>query len=190
MADGARRCVATEVDCGEWATGGVGCCRAYASDRNSGTMNVFVKPVTGAAEEKDLHPSVDDERPTSWSPDGRFLVIDRRPASRRGNPEVAIIPLTGEHKPVSFINAPYLTYVGQISPGWTLASLCFTRVRATGNLCDFFSVCEREVAGLHRRCAYPAMATRRPRTFLLSVRWCSRGRGSHCRQGLVYRRRY
>jgi len=47
----------------------------------TGPANVYVKPITGAAEEKALHPSPEDERPQSWSPDGRFLVIDSRPPS-------------------------------------------------------------------------------------------------------------
>jgi len=79
-------------------------------------MNVYIKAVTGAAEEKSLHSSIDDERPTSWSSDGKVLVIDRRPISRQGTTEVAIMSLTGDPTPVSFLNAPYLNYSGQLSP--------------------------------------------------------------------------
>jgi eukaryotic-like serine/threonine-protein kinase len=88
---------------------------AFASPRN-GNFNVYVKPASGVAEEKILHPSPDDERPQSWSPDGRFLVIDSRPLSRQGNAEVALLSLAGDHKPSSYLNVPYANYGGRISP--------------------------------------------------------------------------
>jgi len=88
---------------------------ALASTRN-GAFNVYVKPITGAAEEKPLHATSDDERPQSWSADGRFLVIDSRPESRQGNAEIAILPLTGDGKPFSYLNASYANAAGQLSP--------------------------------------------------------------------------
>jgi eukaryotic-like serine/threonine-protein kinase len=88
---------------------------AWASSR-SGAFNIYVKPLTGTAEDKPLHPTPDDERPQSWSPDGRFLVIDSRPQSRQGNAEIALLPLTEDGKPFSFLNVPYSNYDGQISP--------------------------------------------------------------------------
>jgi len=88
---------------------------AFASSR-TGSSNVYVKPITGAAEEKALHPSPEDERPQSWSEDGRFLVIDSRPQSRQGNAEIAILPLTGDGKLFSYLNASYTNSGGQASP--------------------------------------------------------------------------
>jgi eukaryotic-like serine/threonine-protein kinase len=88
---------------------------ALASSR-SGAFNIYAKPVTGAGEEKPLHPSPEDERPRSWSADGRFLVIDSRPQSRQGNAEVSILPLTGDGKPFSYLNASYANSDGQLSP--------------------------------------------------------------------------
>jgi Tol biopolymer transport system component len=56
---------------------------AFSSKRN-GTFNIFVRPVTGAAEERVLHASNEDERPQSVSPDGKNLFIDYRPQIRPG----------------------------------------------------------------------------------------------------------
>ena len=88
---------------------------ALASSR-SGAFNVYVKPISGAAEEKALHPNIEDERPQSWSPDGRFLILDSRPQSRQNSPEVAILPLTGDGKPFSYLKASYANSGGQLSP--------------------------------------------------------------------------
>ena len=88
---------------------------AFSSSR-SGPFNAYVKPITGATEEKQVHASPDDERPQSWSADGRFLILDRRPQSRQNNPEVSILPLTGDAKSSSYFNASYPNSGGQISP--------------------------------------------------------------------------
>ncbi|HXY11283.1 MAG TPA: protein kinase [Terriglobales bacterium] len=88
---------------------------AFTSSR-SGIFSLYVKPATGTAEEKLVRESPDDERPQSWSADGRYLVIDRRTASRQNIPQVAVLSLTGDRKTVPYVNAPYLNFSGQISP--------------------------------------------------------------------------
>jgi eukaryotic-like serine/threonine-protein kinase len=96
---------------------------AFSSARN-GTFNIFVKPVTGAAEETVLHLSNEDERPQSFSPDGKNLIIDYRPQTRLGTPEIALLPLTGERKVSSLLNVPYMNNTGKMSPDghWLLYS--------------------------------------------------------------------
>jgi eukaryotic-like serine/threonine-protein kinase len=88
---------------------------AFASTRN-GMFSVYAKPATGTAEEKLVDDSPDDERPQSWSADGRYLVIDSRPASRQNIAQVAVISLMGDHKAVPYLNTPYMNFGGQISP--------------------------------------------------------------------------
>jgi len=88
---------------------------AFTSSR-SGKFSVYVKPATGTAEEKLVNDSPDDERPQSWSADGRYLVIDSRPVSRQNIPQVSIISLMGDRKAVPYLNAPYPNFGGQISP--------------------------------------------------------------------------
>jgi Tol biopolymer transport system component len=88
---------------------------AFATSR-TGPFNMYLKPASGTTEEKAIHPSPDDERPQSWSPDGRYLVYDTRPTSRLGVAEIMILPLVGEQKPYSLLNAPYANSGGQVSP--------------------------------------------------------------------------
>jgi Tol biopolymer transport system component len=88
---------------------------ALASNRD-GAFNVYVKPVTGVAEEKAVHVTPEDERPMSWSADGRFLVIDSRLRSRQNRQEVSILPLAGDAKTHSYLNASYANSGGQLSP--------------------------------------------------------------------------
>ncbi|HXO36105.1 MAG TPA: protein kinase [Candidatus Acidoferrales bacterium] len=87
---------------------------AFSSSRR-GPFNVYVKPISGAAEERALHVTPEDERPQSWSPDGRFLILETRAQSRQNSPEISVLPLTGDSKPFSFLNASYANSGGQLS---------------------------------------------------------------------------
>ena len=88
---------------------------AFTSSR-SGNFNIFVKPASGAGEDQPVHPASDDERSQSWSPDGKYLVLDSRPQSRLNLAEITILPMTGDHKPYHYIDSPYSNYGGQVSP--------------------------------------------------------------------------
>jgi Tol biopolymer transport system component len=88
---------------------------AFASTK-SGPVNMYVKALIGGAEEKSIHTSPDDERPRSWSPDGKYLVYDRRATARRGVSEVMVLPLNGAGEPYSLLNTPYANQGGQVSP--------------------------------------------------------------------------
>ena len=88
---------------------------AFSSAR-TGTFNLYVKPATGAAEEQPLHATTDDERPQSWSPDGRYIVFDSRPQSRSGLPQIAILPMAGDRKPFLYLNSAHINSGGQVSP--------------------------------------------------------------------------
>jgi len=83
---------------------------------STGNFNIYLKSINGSTEEKPLHPSEDDERPQSWSPDGKYLVFDRRPTSRQGMSEIQIYPFDGDHKTYSLLNAAYANSDGQVSP--------------------------------------------------------------------------
>ena len=88
---------------------------AFTSSRR-GAFNVYVKPTSGAAEETALNPGAEDERPQSWSADGRFLILDSRPQSRQNIPEISVLPRTGDSKPFSYLNASYANSGGRLSP--------------------------------------------------------------------------
>jgi serine/threonine protein kinase/Tol biopolymer transport system component len=90
---------------------------ALGSSRNEtyAAFNVYLKPATGAGEEQAVHPSPVDERPQSWSPDGKFLIVDSRRPERQNNTEVAILPLSGDRKPFPYLSAPSISYGGEVS---------------------------------------------------------------------------
>jgi len=88
---------------------------AFASAK-SGPFNMYVKALSGGAEEKSIRASPDDERPRSWSPDGKYLVYDRRATARGGVSEVMVLPLNGAGEPYSLLNEPYASQAGQVSP--------------------------------------------------------------------------
>ena len=77
--------------------------------------NLYVKPATGAAEEQPLHATTTDERATSWSPDGRYIVFDSRPQSRLGLPQIAILPMTGDRKSFLYLNSAHINSEGRVS---------------------------------------------------------------------------
>jgi eukaryotic-like serine/threonine-protein kinase len=85
---------------------------AFASGR-SGTSNMYVKPTTGASEEKRLIESTDDQRPMSWSPDGRYLAFENRGSAA---PQIYVLPIFGDRKPFPLLNASYPTFAPQFSP--------------------------------------------------------------------------
>jgi eukaryotic-like serine/threonine-protein kinase len=82
---------------------------AYGSSK-TGPFNFYVRPSNGAGEEEPLHPSVEDERPESWSPDGKFLVYDER------REKIMILPLAHNARPYSFLSVPYANTSGEFSP--------------------------------------------------------------------------
>jgi len=85
---------------------------AFASNR-ANTFNIYVKPTTGAAEEKLLLKSPTDQRPKSWSSDGRYLAFEERGS---GIPQVFILPLFGDRKPFALLDVPYATVQPEFSP--------------------------------------------------------------------------
>ena len=85
---------------------------AFASNRVN-TLNIYVKPTTGAAEEKLLFQSTTDQRPRSWSPDGRYLAFEERGS---GIPQAFVLPLFGDRKPFALLDVPYVTVQPEFSP--------------------------------------------------------------------------
>jgi len=96
-----------------WAPDGSQLAMASSS---TGNFNIYLRSINGSSEEMPLHASEDDERPQSWSPDGKYLVFDRRPTSRQGIPEIQVYPFDGAHKPYSLLNAAYANSEGHVSP--------------------------------------------------------------------------
>jgi Tol biopolymer transport system component/predicted Ser/Thr protein kinase len=74
---------------------------AFASTRENGQEDVFLKPVSGGGGEQPLLTQKGNKEPDKWSPDGRFLMFDYR--TQKGF-EVWILPMFGDRKPFPFIH--------------------------------------------------------------------------------------
>jgi Tol biopolymer transport system component len=87
---------------------------AFMSDRK-GNQDIYLKSVAGVGAEEALLESPDSEFPSSWSPDGKFLVYNRVLAASN-IPSLWILPLQGERKPFPFIETQFINTSGTFSP--------------------------------------------------------------------------
>jgi len=87
---------------------------AYASIQE-GIPAIYVKPSTGAGKEELLLKKENPVVPASWSPDGPFLAyVEFNPKTRF---DVWILPMTGDRKPVPFLQSEFMEADPQFSPG-------------------------------------------------------------------------
>jgi len=73
-------------------------------------MNVYQKLSSGAGAEEPLLKSGEPKYPTDWSPDGRFLLY-----TTVGG-DVWLLPLSGDRKPVPFLQTPFFENWARFSP--------------------------------------------------------------------------
>jgi Tol biopolymer transport system component len=85
----------------------------FASNRD-GTFNLYQKVTSGAKDEEALLKSPEDKYPTSWSPDGRFLLYTA--VDPKLKESVWVLPLGGGQKPVPFSRTQFNEEGGQFSP--------------------------------------------------------------------------
>ena len=79
---------------------------AFSSNRKTRlAYDIYQKDASGARDEELLYESDEVKRPSSWSADGRFLAYARLDGPGRKG-DIWILPLTGERKPVPFIQTP------------------------------------------------------------------------------------
>ena len=83
----------------------------FASNRK-GQYDLYQKPSDGSGSEEVLLQSADAKRPTSWSPDGRFILY----GSAQNNNDLMVLPLTGDRKPFPFLSTPFNEQEGVFSP--------------------------------------------------------------------------
>jgi eukaryotic-like serine/threonine-protein kinase len=85
---------------------------AFSSNRR-GTFDVYVKPSSGAEEERLL---ADGEagNPTDWSPDGRFLLYARQRVMFRD--DIWALPMDGDRRAFPVVETPFHDENGQFSP--------------------------------------------------------------------------
>jgi Tol biopolymer transport system component len=79
-----------------------------------GHFDLYQKSSSGAGTEEVLLEDNLDKIPFSWSPDGRFILY-RAGAGQTGR-GLFLLPLSGDHKPVRFLNTKFEEGFGQFSP--------------------------------------------------------------------------
>jgi Tol biopolymer transport system component len=79
-----------------------------------GHLDLYQKSSSGAGAEEVVLEDNFDKYPTSWSPDGRFILY-RTGAGQSGR-ELFILPISGDHKPVRFLSTKFDEGFGQFSP--------------------------------------------------------------------------
>ena len=86
---------------------------AFRANR-TGTGDLYQKLASGAGDDERLVGSDQLKVPTSWSPDGRFLLyltVDPKTAS-----DLWVVPTTGDHTPSVFLKTPFAERFGVFSP--------------------------------------------------------------------------
>jgi len=84
------------------------------NSRRKGHLDLYQKASSGAGTEEVLLEDNRDKSPQSWSPDGRFILY-----TSSGPPtgdDLFVLPLSGDRKPVPFLQTPFNEYDGQFSP--------------------------------------------------------------------------
>jgi eukaryotic-like serine/threonine-protein kinase len=85
--------------------------KKLAFDADNGS--VFVQASDGSAPAQTVLTDASPKSTNSWSPDGRFLALQQE---LDNSPDLWILPLAGDRKPVSFISGPTWEAEGTFSP--------------------------------------------------------------------------
>ncbi len=86
----------------------------FSSARNS-PPTLFLKPLAGNVPEERLLQSHFQSYPSSWSPDGEFLIYSMVSPLTRG--DIWLLPLSGERKPQPLFQTKSNERTGRVSPG-------------------------------------------------------------------------
>lgn len=85
----------------------------FSSDRK-GHNDLYEKISTGAANEQAIVVSGENKTPTDWSPDGKFLLFNSNHPKTKF--DVWVVPMTGDRKPVPFLQTEYSESNARFSP--------------------------------------------------------------------------
>jgi len=87
----------------------------FASNQEGGFWQLFEKRSDGTGTEERLLKTGSPDVPTDWSADGRFLVYEERDL-RTSKRDLWLLPMTGDRKPISYMETPFDELQGQFSP--------------------------------------------------------------------------
>lgn len=88
--------------------------RIIFSSNRDGHYNLYRKLASGEKEEEILLRSSEDKFPTSWSPNGRFLLYTVHDPKTKD--DIWVLPLEGDRKPVSFASTEFGEQNARFSP--------------------------------------------------------------------------
>jgi Tol biopolymer transport system component len=87
----------------------------YSSNRG-GNYQLYEQPADGSGEARRLTDSTNPEISATWSRDGRFVAYVEIRIASGANPDIRVIPRTGDQKPYSVVSADYDLAHPSISP--------------------------------------------------------------------------
>jgi eukaryotic-like serine/threonine-protein kinase len=86
---------------------------AFDSNRN-GAADVYLKALSGSAEERQLLHSGDAMSPTDWTPDGRALIYERLDPKTKS--DLWMLPLSGNRTPIPIMHTDANEVDARVSP--------------------------------------------------------------------------
>jgi Tol biopolymer transport system component len=84
------------------------------NSNRKGHLDLYQKTSSGAGPEEALLEDNQDKYPSSWSPDGRYILYRTR-GGQTGS-DLYLLPLSGDHKPLPFLETKFNEDIGQFSP--------------------------------------------------------------------------
>jgi Tol biopolymer transport system component len=90
--------------------------RIVFNSNRKGRYDLYQKASSGAGTEEVLLEDNLDKLPVSWSPDGRFILYVTGANTPRTGNDLFVLPLSGDRKPVPFLNTQFNEGLGQFSP--------------------------------------------------------------------------
>jgi Tol biopolymer transport system component len=98
---------------GIWSPDGT---RVVFDSLRNGRRDLYQRAADGSGNEELLDASPISKYPTSWSPDGRFLLFNTPTSTPRTGNDVWVLPFAGDRKPYPFLQSPFDERRAQFAP--------------------------------------------------------------------------
>jgi serine/threonine protein kinase len=86
----------------------------FASNRDGGNGNLYMKPASGVGQEQLLLKSDHAKVPTDWSHDERFVIYEDLDA--KTGADLMVLPMFGDKKPMEYLRTPFNERQARFSP--------------------------------------------------------------------------
>jgi Tol biopolymer transport system component len=87
----------------------------FGSQGADSVMQLFLRSADGNGGDEPLVEAGVLAAPTDWSADGRFVAYEKR-NEKTGKRDLWLLPMTGDRKPVPYLETPFDKFQGQFSP--------------------------------------------------------------------------